>query len=60
MKVEDMSPQQRRTEIAEILGRALRRMQERAVALQKQDDSEAPPKIHRETSMFTNAGGAHE
>lgn len=61
MRVEEMSPQQRRTEIAELLGRAMRRMQQRAVAREKnQIDGEMMERPTAETTSQMTAGSAHE
>ena len=61
MRGEEMSLQQRRTEIAELLGRAMRRMQQRAVAREKnQLDDEIVESPTAEIPSLTTAGGAHE
>ena len=59
MKAEDMSPQQRRIEIAELLGRAMRRMQQLAVNKQHQPEELAQLPI-MQMPLATSAGDAHE
>lgn len=61
MKIEEMSPQQRRTEIAELLGRAMRRLQQQAVAREpSENDNAQPEQLHRGTSTSMTQGGAYE
>lgn len=61
MKIEDMSPQQRRAEIAEILGRAMVRMQQQAAAkLRAREDEAALERPTRTLSTSATAGGAYE
>lgn len=61
MKIEEMSPQQRRAEIAELLGRAMVRMQQRvATELSRPQDEEPQTPPLRELTPTGANGGLYE
>jgi hypothetical protein len=61
MKVEEMSPQQRRAEIAELLGRAMMRLQQQVVTREPSESDKAQPdQLLHGTSTSMTLGGAYE